>query len=492
MTATATKQGLVLVIVCLIRVVIMLDTTALNVAIPAITTDLSASIAQSQWIVTAYSLMLAGWLLTTGSLTDRFGPKRTLLCGLVLFGGGSLFGAFAGTAVQLIAARSVMGVGAALLMPATFAVQMLVFDEKSRAKVVSLAWGASAIAMAAGPLFGGVLLAHFWWGAVLLVNVPIGLVAAAGVRWLVPGPGEARGKRPDIGGALLSVAAGVGAVFAVISAGEQGWASPRVLVPLAVAVVAAGVFLWWERRHPAPMLDLGLFRDRRVTAAMTEGILGQFGLGGSVFLFTLYLQFVVGYTPLEAGLRVAPMALVVLVCVPLASGLITRLGPANALLAGLLVLGAGLAVLSTAEPAGSYARILAGLVLAGAGISLGMPASANVLMDGIPAARAGTAGGLTSTMQELGNSLGVAVLGSLLAAHLSRVLAGSLPPGTGHSVSAALQAGRESPHAAELVPLVQRTFVEGMATAIQVGAAVVVLAGIACRVLVGRAARTTT
>lgn len=487
--ATTRRQWPVLVVLCVIRLVIMLDTTALNVAVPSITRELSASTAEAQWVVTSYSLMLAGLLLTMGSLADRWGRRRTLVVGLLLFTGGSLFGAFAATAVQLIVARLVTGIGAAALLPSTFAVQMAVFDERSRARAVSVAWGASAVAMAAGPLFGGFLVLHFWWGAVLLINVPIGLATVAGVAFLVPESRAPDARRPDPVGAALSVVLAVSAVFAVIAAGADRWTSPDVAVPLAVAVVTLVAFLWWERRHPDPMLDLRLFRERRFVAAMTEGVLAQFGLGGSVFLFTLYLQFVQGYGPLEAGLRVAPMAVVVLCCVPLAPNVITRLGAPAALLAGLVTLGAGLAVLSTLGPVDSTWRTLFGLVLAGVGVSVGMPASATVLMDGIPAGRAGSAGGLTSTMQELGNALGVAVLGSLLAAQLSASLAGALPAEAVRSVSAALAESQGSPAANTLVPLVKLSFVEGMATAMRLGAVAVVLAGIVCRLLVGRSTK---
>ncbi|UJW35256.1 MFS transporter [Saccharothrix sp. AJ9571] len=467
---------------CLALLVVLLDNTVLNVAIPAITDSLGATTAEIQWMINAYSLVLAGLLLTTGSFADRFGRKRALLIGLVLFTGGSAIAAFAQTPLQLILARGGMGIGAALLMPSTLAVLMQIFDEKERPKAIA-AWSAVAsLGFALGPVIGGGLLENFWWGSVFVLNLPVGAVAITAIALLVPESKTPTTRRIDLPGVLLSVVMSVGVVYGIISVPEHGWGSARVLVPLVAGLLAGAAFIVWERRTAEPMLDLTLFRNPRFTGAVASNALVAFAMGGSLFLFTQYLQFVLGYSPLEAGFRVMPLAVSVLLVTPFSPRISAWIGIPATIAAGLAVLGGGLLALSFVTTDSGYGPTLLGLVLVGAGVGIAMPTSANALMGAIPRERAGIASGLTSTLQELGTSLGVAILGSLVSARFAAELPSFLPDGVERSIGLALQAAGTP----EAVHEVRDAFVSGISVSLLCGAAAAVAAGVLAWVLLRR------
>ncbi|MFI6031311.1 MFS transporter [Amycolatopsis magusensis] len=476
------RRWAILSVLCLALLVVLLDNTVLNVAIPAITESLGATTAEIQWMINAYSLVLAGLLLTTGSFADRFGRKRALLIGLVLFTGGSAIAALAQTPLQLILARGGMGIGAALLMPSTLAVLMQIFDEKERPKAIA-AWSAVAsLGFALGPVIGGGLLEHFWWGSVFVLNLPVGAVAITAIALLVPESKTPTTRRIDLPGVLLSVVMSVGVVYGIISVPEHGWGSARVLVPLVAGLLAGAAFIAWERRTAEPMLDLTLFRNPRFTGAVASNALVAFAMGGSLFLFTQYLQFVLGYSPLEAGFRVMPLAVSVLLVTPFSPRISARIGIPATIAAGLTVLGGGLLALSFVTTDSGYGPTLLGLVLVGAGVGIAMPTSANALMGAIPRERAGIASGLTSTLQEFGTSLGVAILGSLVAARFAAELPSSLPEGVERSIGLALQAAGTP----EAVHAVRDAFVSGISVSLLCGAAAAVAAGVLAWVLLRR------
>jgi EmrB/QacA subfamily drug resistance transporter len=488
------RRWLILGVICLAQLTVLLDNTVLNVAIPSLTRELGAATSDIQWMINAYSLAQSGLLLTAGSVADRYGRKKMLLAGLVLFGAGSLAAGLAHSTGQLIAARAGMGVGGALLLTTTLAVVMQIFTPDEHPKAIGIWSAVNALGFAVGPLLGGFVLNHFWWGAIFLVNLPVaalGLVAVvafvpeskAAPRAAVPGtPSDApRADRPDVMGALLSTVGMTALVFAIISGPGHGWASPRVLGTAAVAVVVLGVFGYWESRIPYPMLDLHFFRDRRFTGAVAGAVLITFGMGGALFLLTQHLQFVLGYGPLEAGLRTAPLALAVVALnfSGLSARWTARLGAPMSIALGMTVMSAGLVSIATLATYG-YAGTLAGLLLVGAGCAVANPAMAYAIMSAIPREKAGVGAGINGTLAEFGNGLGVAVLGAVLNsrfAALIPVAAGSLP--------AALASAGSAGERERIVD----AFSSGLETSQLVGAVAVLLGGLLAAALLRRAER---
>lgn len=469
-----------LAVICLAQLVVVLDNTVLNVAVPTLGRELGADTAGVQWIVNAYSLVQAGLVLAAGAAADRYGRRRLLLTGLALFGLGSLAAGLSSTTGQLIAARAGMGVGGALLMTSTLAVVMQLFDAEERTRAIA-AWSAvSALGFAAGPPVGGLLLAHFAWGALFLVNVPVVLLGLAAARLLVPESRAPGGGPPDLPGALLSTAGTTAVVYAVVSGPEHGWASAHVLLPAPAGLLLLAAFAHWERRTAHPMLDPAFFRDRRFTGAVTGVVLITFGSAGGLFLLTQQLQFVRGYPPLEAGLRTAPFALTVVALnfTGLTARLIARLGTPRSIALGTTVLAAGFC--TAAFAAGGYGPLLAGLVLMGAGCAVANPAVVEAVVGAIPPDRAGAGAGVDGAMAEAGSSLGVAALGAVMNARLAAVLPAAA------SVPAALAAARTEADRAAVLD----AFTEASRTAQLVGAAAVLAGGLAAALLLARAART--
>ncbi|GAA3796032.1 MFS transporter [Streptomyces coacervatus] len=436
MSTSSTSQGhpqrwLILGVICLAQLTVLLDNTVLNVAIPSLTKELGAETSDIQWMINAYSLVQSGLLLSAGSAADRYGRKKMLIAGLALFGIGSLVAGLAGSTAQLIAARAGMGVGGALLLTTTLAVAMQIFTPEEQPKAIGIWAAVNALGFAIGPLLGGFMLNHFWWGAIFLINLPVVALGLVAVVALVPESKNPRGDRPDLLGALLSTIGMASLVFAIISGPEHGWTSGRVLGTAAVAVLVLGGFAYWESRIPYPMLDLHFFRDRRFTGAVTGAVLITFGMGGALFLLTQHLQFVLGYGPLEAGLRTAPLALTVVVLnfSGLSAKWAGRLGTPVSIALGMVLMSAGLVSIALLD-SGGYAGTLLGLLLIGGGCAVANPAMAHAIMSAIPPEKAGVGAGLNGTLAEFGNGLGVAVLGAVLSSRVPRVgLAAGLEAG---------------------------------------------------------------
>ena len=473
-------------VLCLALLVVVLDNTILNVAVPTLAVRLGAGTADIQWMINAYVLTLAGLLITAGSMADRFGRKRSVLFGLVVFGLGSLAAAFSVSSGMLIAFRAVMGVGAACLMPATLAVVMQVFDEEERPKAISIWTAVLSVGVAIGPVIGGFLLQHFWWGSVFLVNVPVAAVGVVAVALLVPESKDPMGARVDLLGALLSTVGVVALVYAVISIPGDGWVSPSVLGSAAAGVVALALFVWWETRVEAPMLDVGLFGNRQFSGAVAGMVLGQFGMAGSMFLLTQYLQFVLHYGPMEAGLRMAPLpAMMLVVSTWLNAPLLRRLGTPTALVLGMATSAVGLGIIALTSGQG-YLPLLLGIMLLGAGFGLAGPAAANALLGSIPVERAGTASGVSGMLAELGDGLGVAILGSALVGWFTAGLPAGLGPDAGRSLPDALA---PVGNRVDLAVAVNKAFAEALSTAQVVGAIAVLAGGLVAGLLLWRAAR---
>ncbi|MYR42546.1 MFS transporter [Streptomyces sp. SID5910] len=475
------QRWLILGVISLAQLTVVLDNTVLNVAIPSLTGELGAATSDIQWMINAYSLVQSGLLLTAGSAADRYGRKKMLTAGLALFGLGSLAAGLADTTGQLIAARAGMGVGGALLLTTTLAVVMQIFPPGEHPKAIGIWSAVSALGFASGPLIGGFVLDHFWWGAIFLINLPVVALALVAVVALVPESKNRRGDRPDLLGAVLSTIGMAALVYAIISGPGHGWTSGRVLGTAVVAVVVLALFAYWESRIPYPMLDLHFFRDQRFTGAVAGLVLVTFGMGGALFLLTQHLQFVLGYGPLEAGLRTAPLALTVVLLnfTGVSARWLARLGTPKSVLLGMGLMSAGLVAIATLTAQG-YAGTLLGLLLIGAGCAVANPAMAHAIMSAIPPAKAGIGAGINGTLAEFGNGLGVAVLGAVLTsrfAALAPVAAASLPA----ALASAEGEGERG--------LVIDAFSSGVESSQLVGAVAVVLGGVVAAVLLHRAGK---
>jgi EmrB/QacA subfamily drug resistance transporter len=415
------RRWLTLFVLCLSLVVIVVDNSILNVALPTLARPgvqggLGAADSDLQWIVDSYVLVFAGLLLTGGSLGDRFGRYRALTFGLITFGAGSALAAFSGSAGALIAFRAVMGVGGAFIMPATLSIITNVFtDPRERGRAIGVWAGASALGLAVGPATGGLLLEHFWWGSVLLVNVPIVLIALVGGFLLVPESRDPAAPRVDVPGAVLSIVGFATLLWALIEGPTRGWGSAPVVGGFLGGLAIIGVFLWWERTTPTPMLDVNFFRNRRFSAASAAITLTFMALMGMIFGLTQYLQSVLGFSPLKAGAILIPMSLVMMVLAPLSARLVERVGTKLVVGSGLVIV--SLALLSQTQLGASTPTtvvILTTLVLA-AGMANVMAPATESIMGSLPRAKAGVGSAVNDTTRQVGGAIGVALIGSLLA-----------------------------------------------------------------------------
>src|SRR4051794_9719761 len=358
-----------LTVLCLSLVMVIVGNTVLNVAIPTLQRELNASGTQLQWMVDSYALVFAGLLLTCGALGDRFGRKGALTAGLIIFGVASATASQADTANQLIVLRAVMGLGAALVMPATLSILTNVFPPQERGKAIGIWAGLAGAGAAIGPIAGGWLLEHFSWGSVFLVNMPIVIVALVAGRFLVPRSKDEAAERLDPVGALLSIA-GLGLLlYAIIEAPLQGWTSPQTLGTFAGAVVVLGLFGAWELHSSHPMLNLRWFGNRALSSASAAIMLVFFTMFGSFFLLTQYFQLVLGYSAFEAGVRLLPMSFVMMAVAPNSARLVARFGARGTMSGGLVVIAVGVALLSRAGVDAPYWYLVISLGIMAAGMA---------------------------------------------------------------------------------------------------------------------------
>ncbi|MCZ7665593.1 MAG: DHA2 family efflux MFS transporter permease subunit [Thermoleophilia bacterium] len=482
MSEVYTRRWWALATLSLSLVVIGMDNTILNVALPTLVRDLDATSSQLQWMVDSYVLVFAGLLLTMGALGDRFGRKLALYAGLVIFMAGSVASAFAGSAEMLIGTRALMGVGGALIMPSTLSIITATFPESERGRAIA-AWAAMAgLGIIAGPVIGGWLLERFWWGSVFLVNVPIvGVALLAGLA-LVPESKDPEATPLDPVGALLSVAGLTALVYGIIEAPNNGWTNALTLSAFGAAAVLLVGFVTWESRTAHPMLHMSFFRNARFSAASAAITLIFFGLFGSIFVLTQYLQFVLGYSALEAGLRITPFATLVL-SAPLAARLVERIGTKAVVAAGLTIAATGLTLIARADLSAGYAPIGWSLAIIGVGMGATMAPATDSIMGSLPLAKAGVGSAMNDTTRMVGGALGVAVIGSVLSsAYGSAVepaLRGLPAPAAAaarDSVGAALEVARRAgPVAGDLTQSARAAFVDAMGDALLVGAGIIVV-----------------
>src|SRR6266571_4232687 len=424
------RKRITLLALCLAAFIISLDVTIVNVALPTLVRQADATTTDLQWVVDAYNLVFATLVLVAGSLSDRLGRKGMLLAGLGVFGAASLTGSFCTSASQLIGARAVMGLGAAMMFPATLSLLTNVFTgRRERAAAIGL-WGATTgVGIATGPIVGGWLLERFWWGSIFLFMAPVAAGVAALAAWAVPASRDPSTPPPDWRGLILS-AGGMGVlVLGIIQAPAWGWGSPRTIGALAAGAVLLAAFAVVEGRIAHPMLDITLFRNPRFTAASGSVAIAFFALNGFIFLMTQYFQVVKGFGPLGTGVRLLPVAGSVAVASVTGTRLAVRIGNKIIVGGGLVMFSAALLWISTATQATSYAVIAAQMVVFGTAMGLTQAPATEAIMGAVPKEKAGVGSAVNDATRLFGGTLGVAVVGSVAASLYTSRLTATLPAG---------------------------------------------------------------
>jgi len=481
---TSNRRWYTLAVLCLSLLVIVIDTTIVNVALPTLATHLHASTAGLQWIVDAYTLTFAALLLLAGALADRYGRHYALRAGLTIFGLGSLSAAFTHTAAQLIAARAVMGLGAAFIMPATLSVISSVFTvPRERAKAIGIWSAVSGLGVAIGPVTGGFLLAHFSWSSVFIVNVPLIAVALVAGHWLVPASKAPQGRRLDLPGAALSVAALTAVTYTLIQAPPAGWLSAATGIRALASAALVAVFIIVQVRGTHPMLPVGFFRDRRFATASATVTVLFFALAGVLFLTTQVYQFVLGYSPLAAGLRALPSAIALAAVSPLSTRLAQRRGLRLTVMTGLLAVTAGLVIYSTGTAASGYGHYVIALVILSSGVGLAMAPATTAIMHSVPLPQAGVASAVSDTTRNIGTVLGVAVTGSVAASvFAARMTAAHTPARSLSAIATVAGHGASGTSAGSLMHTASAAFVAGADRGALVAATITLLAALAALV----------
>jgi EmrB/QacA subfamily drug resistance transporter len=436
--------------------VVNLDTTIVNVALPTLVRELHATTSQLQWIVDAYNLVFAALVLAAGSVSDRVGRKGMLLVGLAIFALGSVAGGLVSSPTALIAARCVMGLGAAVIFPATLSLIANVFTERrERALAIGL-WGAMAgLGVAFGPIVGGFLLEHFNWPSIFFALAPVAAITAALAAPTVPTSRDPKAPRADPPGLALSSAGMALLIFTIIEAPGHGWGSARTITGFVIAAGLLVAFISWERRAREPMIDVGLFGNPRFTAASGSVTIAFFSLSGYIFLITQYFQFLKGYSPLSTGVRLLPVAASVAITSVAGTKLAVRVGTKLVVAVGSLSLAGGLVWTASASTSTHYLEIVGVMVLVGAGIGLTSAPATEAILGVVPKEKAGIGSAINDATRVLGGTLGVAVIGSvyasLYASRLTARLPAALPTPLAHvahdSVGAALIVAGRLAHA---------------------------------------------
>jgi EmrB/QacA subfamily drug resistance transporter len=459
-------------VLCLSLLTIVIANASLNVALPTLAESLHASPSSLQWIVDAYALVFAGLLLTAGSLGDRYGRRGALNAGLVIFGSASGMAVSANSASQLIAARAIMGVGAALVMPATLSILAHVFPPAERRRAIAIWAGFAGIGLALGGVISGWLLEHSWWGSIFLLNVLVVTVALVAGAFLVPRAADDHEPALDPFGALLSILGLGSLIYAIIEAPTHGWLAADTLLGFAVAFAILAGFAAWELHAAEPMLDLRFFANRQFTAATTSITLMLFASFGMIFILTQYLQLVLGLSPLAAGVRLLPWAAMFMAVAPRSARLVERFGYRTIVTSGLTIAAAGLGLLAMNGVHANEALLALSLVVVAGGMGMVTAPSTGAIIASLPLNKAGVGSAVNDTTRELGGALGVAVIGSVLVS----IYRGGLPAAAGparESLAAALQ---QRPALADAA---RHAFVHAFSLTLLVVVAVTVLASVA-------------
>jgi EmrB/QacA subfamily drug resistance transporter len=471
-------------VLALSLLVITMGNTILNVGLPTIREELDASSSQLQWIVDSYLLVFAGLLLAAGSLGDRFGRKRALVSGLVIFGAGSVAAVFSTDSTMLIASRALMGLGAAGIMPTTLSILTNIFPASERPKAIAVWAAVSGIGVALGPISGGFLIEHFAWSSIFLINLPVVAVCLLGAWVLVPNSRDLHPPQLDLVGTGLSVVGLSAIVWALIEAPERGWGSPVILAAFGAGVAIAAAFIAWERRSSHPMLDVSVFRNLRFSAASISIAFVFFALMGVVFCLTTYLQSVLGFSALQAGVRMLPIAVGMVFASKVAVGLTRRLGTKVSVASGLGIVAVALGQIAGFDMSTTDLSISIALGTLGTGMGFAMSPATEAIMGALPRAKAGIGSAMNDVVREVGGTLGVAVLGSLLSSNygsgmedataglpVAAAEAASDSVGAAHEVGAHIGGGG----GAQFIDAANGAFVDAMATTATLAAAAAVI-----------------
>lgn len=456
------RRWFLLGIMCLSLVMVVMAVSGLNVAIPTMQESLDASATDLQWIVDSYAIVFAGLLLTAGAIGDRFGRKRALQAGLAVFGLGSLLGTFADTVELVIASRVVMGVGAAFIMPATLSIISAVFPPEERTKAIAVWAGFAGAGAALGPLIVGFLLTDWWvfpaygWESAFLVNVFTAAFVLIAVSIYSPRSKDTESTPLDPFGATLSIVGFAALLYAIIEGPSKGWSSGEVAGAFVLAAVSLTGFVVWELHQEHPMLPMHYFRNRGFqlgTGVITFAFMIMFGF---FFLLTQFLQFVRGYSPLDAGVATLPLAFMLVLVSPRSAAWGERFGPANVMTGGFVFLVGGLLVIATVDASTSYLVLALGLVILGAGMGITVAPGTGSIMSTVPLNKAGVGSAVNDTTREVGGALGIAVLGSITNAvyrdQIDESVLDALPPEAadvvGESIGGAVAVAGQAPQPA--------------------------------------------
>jgi EmrB/QacA subfamily drug resistance transporter len=426
--AEENKKWWTLVAVSIGLFMIMLDNTIVNVALPTIQRSLDLKISELEWIVTGYALTFGALMLTGGKLADLLGRRLVFVAGLVIFTLSSLACGLAGGASVLIAARVVQGLGAALMNPATLSIITVTFPPRQRGTAIGVWAGVSALALAIGPLTGGLITEHVNWNWIFFINVPIGALGIVAAFLLIPESRDSSAEqRPDVPGLATSALGLFALSYALIEANTYGWTSTRILAAFAVAAVSLAVFLLLEQRQRLPMLDLSLFRNVGFAGANTVMLLVGLAMFGIFFYVSLYVQQVLHYSPVEAGASFLPWTLLIILIAPQAGRLSDRFGPRPFVSAGMAILAGAMLVFSRFGVGASYWDLLPGMLLGGLGMSIAMAPTTAAAMSSVRPDKAGVGSAVLNSMRQVGGSLGIAIMGAIVASGISSSLAAGDP-----------------------------------------------------------------
>ncbi|MBN1535786.1 MAG: MFS transporter [Anaerolineales bacterium] len=485
------KRWLILGVMCIVLFIISIDNTVLNLALPSIASGFGATASQLQWIVDAYTLVFASLLITTGSIGDRYGRKRSLIIGLALFGLGSLGAALSLSTTMLIGFRALLGLAGALIMPSTLSILIDVFrNGRERAKAIALWSSIFAIGAGIGPLIGGILINYFNWSSVFYLNLPIVVIGIVGGITLVPESSDSATPRPDFPGVFLSVTGLISLVYGMIRAGEDGWTSVPVLLTFGIAAVFLAAFIWWENHSKNPMLPLVFFKNMAFTGANAALTISAFAMMGSIYFFSQFFQSVQGYSPIMAAVCMVPMNITVFIATMISVRVDRKMGTKFTMSLGLLFSGLGLFLFSHfAAINTSYWFILIAIICLGIGIGFTMSPATTSIMNSLPPNRAGIGSAMNDTTRQLGGALGIAVLGSVMnGIYRTELTALNGVSGLSGSIMDQIRGSVQSAHLfarelggnleAVIVQASSQAFVDGMQQALFIASIVMILAAI--------------
>ncbi len=493
MNSLGSRRWWVLGALVVILLAVSLDLTALNVALPTLSTELHASTGALQWIVASYTLVSATLLIPAGLLGDRYGRKKMLLGGLAIFLAASVLATYVSSPSGLIVARTLMGVGSAIITPLALSVLLVVFPKEEQPKAMAAWAGASMLGLPLGPIIGGYLLDHFWWGSIFFINIPVSAFALFLGVVLIPESRSAAAPRPDVTGLLLSTGGLAALVYGTIQQAEYGWADPRVWAVMTGGAIVLLGFLLWTRRVPVPLVDLSLFRNRRFTGGAVPATLLTFALFGLLFATPQYFQAILGSDALGSGLRLLPLIGGMIATSRLTPPLVARYGPRVVLSAGAVLIAAGMVTGAFTTAGSGYALAATWLTVTGLGMGLMLPTAMTAAMGALSKEQAGVGSAVLMTIRMIGGAFGAAVLGSVLSGgYRGHVNVAGLPPAAAEAAKAKIGGGltvAKALHDPGLAESARSAFVHGMDLTLAVSAGIMVLSAvIAVLLLPGRGA----